>query len=332
MHLTQVYTISCVLYLRVASDALTPHRVNRHGLLDKPVKKLAPRLRSPAVETKGEFVQVIVQVRYTDSPLMCSQQPASEQRNNAVYHWQQVLADIRILADDLVDIAQPFQWSVPSPAVRTDNRAWGNPFLYSTPQTPCRRIGYSSEANSSDPMAILLGCDNYQCLPGRAPTTLTRLFSTKVSFVDLHNTRETIAPWPHHRIAQFVQPRPSGSVTAQAQYTLKAQRADPVFLIRQVPHRPEPQPQRSPGILKDGACRYRGLEITLHTVVQSPTSLPSLRMLTTRATKPIGPPKLEKILSASLLRDKSLLEFHQRSRVVFHTRLYYILGLLESSA
>ena len=263
---------------------------------------------------------------------MCSQQPAFKQRNNTIYHGQQILADMRILSDDLVDIAQSLQLPVPTPAVRTDNSAWINTILYCTPQTLCRSIGYSAKADSSDPMAILLGRDNYQRLPGRAPTPFSWLFSTKVSFINLHNAREMIPPRPHHRVAQFVQPRPCGSVTAQAQGTLQAQRADPVFLIRYVPHRPKPQPQGLPGILKHSACHYRGLQITVPAVVQSAFSLPSLIMLTTGAPKPVGPSKLEKILSASIFRVKSLFEFHQRSRVVFHTRLYYMLGLLESSA
>jgi hypothetical protein len=39
-----------------AFNVLTHHWVNCHGLLDKPVKKLAPRLRFPAIEAEGEFV------------------------------------------------------------------------------------------------------------------------------------------------------------------------------------------------------------------------------------------------------------------------------------
>jgi hypothetical protein len=105
-----------------------------------------------------------------------------------------------------------------------------------------------------------------------------------------------------------------------------------VFLICYVPHCPEPQAQWLPGILKYRTCRDRGLKITVPAVVQSAFSLPSLTMLTTWTPKPIGPSKSEKILPASLFGVKSLFKFHQRSRVVFHTRLYYMLGLLESSA
>jgi len=263
---------------------------------------------------------------------MCSQQPAFKQRNNTIYHGQQVLANMRILSDDLVDIAQSLQLPVPTPTVRTNNSAWVNTILYCTPQALCRSIGYSAKADSSDPMAILLGRDNDQRLASRAPTPFSWLFSTKVRFINLHNARETVPPWPHHRVAKFVQPRPCGSVTAQSQSTLQTQRADPMFLIRYVPHCLEPQTQGLPGILKHGTGRYRGLKITVPAVVQSPFSLPSLTMLTTRTPKPIGPSKLEKILMASLFRAKSLFEFHHRSRVVFHTRLYYMLGLLESSA
>ncbi len=66
MHLTQVYTISCVLCIYVSMlDSRSWQRVNRCGLLNNPIKKLTSRPRSPAVETEGELVQVVIQVRYT---------------------------------------------------------------------------------------------------------------------------------------------------------------------------------------------------------------------------------------------------------------------------
>lgn len=107
------------------------------------------------------------------------------------------------------------------------------------------------------------------------------LLSTEVRFIDFYNARETVLPKPYHGVAQFVQPRPRGSVTAQAQGPLQAQCADPVFLVRYVPHCPEPQKQWFARILEDSACLYRSLGVTVLAMVQSSLSLPRVLVLAT---------------------------------------------------
>ena len=173
---------------------------------------------------------------------------------------------------------------------------------------------------------------HYKRLPCSAPTTLASLFSTDIKFIHLHSPRETVSPWPHHSKTQLVQPNPSGPVTAQAQYSLNIKCAYSVFLIRYIPHRAEPQLQRFSRILKNRPCGHRGLKITFPAMIQSPSCLPCLLMATTGANKPVWPAKLEKVLLACLLRGKSVFKFHECSRVIFHTRKYYMLGSLESSA
>jgi len=53
-------------------------------------------------------------------------------------------------------------------------------------------------------------------------------------------------------------PSPSRPVTLQPQDPLQTEGAGTVFLGSYPPHRPEPQPQGTPGILKDCSRRDRG--------------------------------------------------------------------------
>ena len=333
MHLTQVYTISCALCFCVSVlNSRSRQRFNCCGLLYNPIKKLAPGARCSAVKTEGELVQVIIQVRYTHGSLMRSQQPPFEQRYNSVYQWQQILTNVGVLPDDLVGISQALQLAVPTPAIGSHNSAWLDTLLDSSFQTLCRGIDHSAKADSPDAVTVLLGCDNDQCLARCTTATFTWLLSTNVRFIDFYNARETVSPRPYHGVAQFVQPRPRGSVTAQAQGPLQAQRADSVFLVRYVPHCPKPQQQWFACVLEDSTCRYRSLEVTVLAMVQSSLSLPSVLVLATGTAKTIRPSKSKKVVSTRLIGAKSLFKFHQCSRVIFHARLYYMLGSLESSA
>jgi hypothetical protein len=331
--LTQVCTISCVLCPWVDSPNNSgPQRINGHSLLHKSVEKFTSRPRSPAIETKSEFVQVIVQVRYSNSPLMGSQQPAFKQGDNPIDQWQKILADVGISSGNLMDIAKSFQRCISTPVIRTYNAAWLNILLDRTSQTFRRGIGYSTKTDSSNPIPVLLSRYDHKRLACSAPTTLASLFSTDIKFIHLHSPRETVSPWPYHSKTQLVQPNPSGPVTAQAQYSLNIKCAYSVFLIRYIPHRAEPQLQRFSRILKNRPCGHRGLKITFPAMIQSPFCLPCLLMATTGANKPLWPAMLEKILLACLLRGKSVFKFQECSRVIFHTRKYYMLGSLESSA
>jgi hypothetical protein len=331
--LTQVHTISCVLGFYVSVlNSKSRQRINRCCLLYNSIEKLTSRPRSPAVETEGELVKVVIQVRYTHGSLMRSQQPALEKRNNSVYQRQQILTDVGFLTNDLVVISQALQLAVATPAIRSHHSGWLDTILDRCFQTLCRGIEYSVEADSPDAVPVLLGYDKHQCLARRTTATFPWLLSTKVRFIDFYSARETVSPRPYHGGAQFVQPCPRGSVTTKAQGPLQAQRAHSVFLVRYVPHSPEPQQQRFARILEDGTCCDRSLEVTVLAMVQISLSLPRVLVLATGAAKTIRPSKLKKIVSTRLIGIKSLFKLHQCSRVIFHIRLYYMLGSLESSA
>jgi len=231
-----------------------------------------------------------------------------------------------------MDIAQSLQLRIAPPIVCSHNRTGFNALLDSRFQAIRRCIHYSSEADSSKPIAVLLSCNNHQGFACCSTTTFARPFPSNIRFVDLYDSRKTITPWSHHGMTKFMQPRPSRSVAAKAQNTLQPQGAYSLFLIRDIPNGPKPQLKRFSRILKYGSCCYRGLKMAFFTFVKPFSYLPSFVMATARAAKSIGPTKAIKIVSAGLFSAKSLLKFHQSSRIIFHARKYYILGLSESNA
>src|ERR1019366_2010829 len=60
------------------------------SLLDEAKKQLAATAGSAAVETERELVEIIIQVFETDCPLMGTQQPALEQRDDPLDPWQRI--------------------------------------------------------------------------------------------------------------------------------------------------------------------------------------------------------------------------------------------------
>ena len=83
------------------------------GLLREAVEQLPPPARGPAVEPERELVQVGVQVRHRDTPLMDAQQPPLEQGRDPVDARQQVLPNLGFLTDDLVGVAERVELAVP---------------------------------------------------------------------------------------------------------------------------------------------------------------------------------------------------------------------------
>ena len=333
MHLTQVYTTSCVLTLKqVAADAPASNRVDRYSLLNEAVKKLSPGPRSSAVETKCKLVKIIVQVRQLDSSLMGAQQPALEQGHNSICQGQEVLTNVRLLSGNMMSISQSLQLRISYPVVCAYNRTGLHAFLDSRLQTLGRCIWNLFETDSSNVLVVLLGSNNDQGFACCSSTPFARPFPSNISLIHLYDSRKTITSWSHHSMTKFVQPRPCRSIASQAQDTLQAQGADTLFLIRDIPNGSKPQLQWFSRILEYGSCCYRGLKMTILAFIKFLSNLPSLMMPTARTTKSIRPTKAIKVVSTGLFCAKLLLKFHQSLGIIFHTRQYYILGLPESSA
>jgi hypothetical protein len=97
-----------------------------------------------------------------------------------------------------------------------------------------------------------------------------------------------------------------------------------MFLIRHVPHSPEPNVQWFSRILKDRAGCHRSLQAALLAVEQSTGRSPTRAGLTGRTQKTIRPPKCYQVLYAGLFACKPTLKLHNGPRIVFHPRILHI--------
>jgi hypothetical protein len=106
-----------------------------------------------------------------------------------------------------VDVAVSLDAGIAPPPVRVDHAAGGDGIQDERVQTFRRSIRDQTKADSPDAPAILL-----------------RSHYNQIALVNFNLARQKIAPRPHHRAPQFVQPSPGGLVLLQAQHTLQYKR------------------------------------------------------------------------------------------------------------
>ncbi len=118
-------------------------RLGGDGLLDEAEEQLPTVARTSAVESKRELVQVVVEMRLRHRPLMGAEQPAFEQRDDAVHPWK--LGDrqvgVALKQRDAMPIAVCFQAVVPMPAVGVHHTAGLDGLLDEGPEAVGRTIG-----------------------------------------------------------------------------------------------------------------------------------------------------------------------------------------------
>ena len=265
-------------------------------------------------------------MRSTNRPLMRSQQPSFQQRSCSMSQGQQVFSGFSGFSDHSMDISQGSQLPIASPVIRAHHAARFHGFLDRLGETLCRGIGQATQSNSPEMPFFFLGCDHHQSLSLRAATTLTRLFTTNVGFINLNDTGQTVTARPYHGYPKFLQPYPGGFIPWQSQNPLKPQRTDTIFLAGNMPNSPKPQPQWFPGVLEDGSRGDRDLIIALATAIQTSLGCPGFVTAASWTTKPLRPPHLKQISTAVLFRRKPLFEFKDGSGIIFncHQPLYYI--------
>src|ERR1019366_7248559 len=133
--------------------------------------------------------------------------------------------------------------------------------------------------------------------------------------VHFHPANQPIATGSNHRAPQFVQPRPSGSITAESEDPLQAQGAGAVLLACHKPHRPKPDGEGLSRILEHGARRHGRLTVAARTLEQGGTNGPRLATSATWTPKPLRPPQLKEVLATTFFRREPGLELLQISRV-----------------
>ena len=222
-----------------------------------------------------------------DRPLVRSQQPAL-QRN-------------RLVHSDACS-RRPFRKTMPQRLVAQPAVLAGSP----TPVASAMRMRPSPEPLSSY-------CN--QRLTLGLPAANALFLSAPVSLIDLDYAGQPLPPWS--TIARLSLCTPSGLVTAQSQNAL-----DPVLLRDDVPHRPEPEPQR---LAKIAGALPPAAGALNHTL-RRPGPL-----MAARTAESVRPAQGEQIVATGFFGGETRLELKQIARVILHEATYYILGSPESS-
>src|SRR3989475_2807180 len=292
-----------------------------YRLLSQPEEELAATSRSASVESKGELLQVVIEVLVTDRPLMGPDQPPFEQRYHKVNPGHQFGRRFLLAAKESnrMSVALLVQRLVSEPPVRVDHAAGFHRVLDEGNQTLGRGIGNRPQTNASDTPPLFLSRHHNQGFLFGLPTAHTFLQSAQVGFIYLHAAGQPIPPRPDHRPTQLMEPCPGLLVTSQPQHPLQTQGAGAIFLGGHPPHSPKPRRQGAPRILEDRSGCHRGLMTAPRTLQEHPAQGPILFTPAARTPKPIGPAQVEKILPTSLLRGKTGFELRKVPRVIFHS-------------
>ena len=180
-------------------------------------------------------------------------------------------------------------------------------------------VGNATHANSAASASSNLHRDGHDGLLNRLTPPHVGLRSADVSLVHLDFSIEFVPSGPHHRTPQFVQPSPRGLVTAQPQNALQAQRTNPEFLGRDVPHCQEPRPQWRTRALEDRASRRRGLTLARDAAELTTNCLPRRRAPAPRTTETIGPTNPLQILDTGGLGREPAVKLLESPRIVHAT-------------
>ena len=138
------------------------------------------------------------------------------------------------------------------------------------------------------------------CFPPRN----ANLPAAHIGFVDLDLAIQKLSARSNHGPAQLMEPCPSRLITAQAEYSLNPKRTDAVLLIRHIPHRLEPKPQRFPRTLEDRPRGRRRLTLASRTSLLAPGRHPRLGSPAGRTPKP-GRPTVVTNQSSSSMYNRS---------------------------
>ena len=169
-----------------------------------------------------------------------------------------------------------------------DPRAGSDGFLNKGNQAGGGHVLDSSQPDTPDTTPILLRSDYHDALGLRLSSGHALFGATDIGLIHLDCTTQLIPTGADHRSPQLVQPRPGGAVV-DAEDPLEAEGADPVLLVRHVPHGCEPGRQRRSSQVEDGARRHRCRMPAVRATSQTITSLPGGSTTAARAGEPIAP-------------------------------------------
>jgi len=263
-------------------------------------------------------------MRNLHTTLVSPQQPAFQQRHNAIYPWQQILPEVTIISNNLMRVAYGGQTFITVPSISTHGTPRIDTITNSSLQAWPRRICYALKANSPNLVTRYIYHNNNQCLPCSSSASFPGFRTSDVGFIDFYSPGKTIPSRAHHGTPEFMQPTPGRMITAHTKHPLQSKRIRSIFLTCQMPDSPKPQSQGLFGILKNRICNNRSLKATLSTMQQSSFCPPRLSVSTMGTLKSFRPSNLKQVFAACLLRVKLFFKFQQCFWIVLHEGELYI--------
>ncbi len=205
---------------------------------------------------------------------------------------------------------------VGSPAVGSNRRTWAYGRLDERNEALGRYVSDTRHADTTGaPPADFSGHrDNrfFLCFA----TDNASLMAANVGFVNLNIALQKVSARANHGAAKLMKPRPSRLVAAKAKDPLHPQGTDPMLLIRHVPHRLEPEPQRLPRSLENRPRRRRCLAIASTASKLAPGRRPCHRRPAGRTAETFRPTNTPKIIRTGGLGRKPLIELLKRAWIV----------------
>src|SRR6266508_6639350 len=317
---------------RCGDEGLVRARRGLQRACEQAVEAQADAARGSAVEAEHELVEVGVELFVIDAALVGSEQPALEQRGDAVAGGQLAVRGLAVArlveADLLVPVAGGGEAVVAVPAVGLKDRlaepvvfvgeAGGDVPLYE----PGQRVG----ADVRDPFEscaakahrlVLFDRDRDDRLVRLTAPLRASAGPADVALVELDHAVEQAARRAH-RAPQLVQHRPRRLIRAEPEPTLQIERADTALLAGYEPDGAQPHPERHPAIGKQRARTERHLGPArraappLRPRRDQPTTPPAAP----RAHKPLRPAQPLKVSRAARLVHKPALELTPLTRVL----------------
>jgi len=287
-------------------------------LLEKSSEELAPVARPPAVEPKGELVEVEVEMPHRLASLVGAQQPPFQEPGDQVDARQKLMGLLPAAGDvaDRVGVALASEPDVAAPRVRVDRGSWSHDTFDEALEAGLGGIADGCQADAADPRPPGLSSDPDQAFRIRlAADTAFRLASDE-GLIHLHGPAQPITTGRNHCPTKLVQPRPGGLVTPEAQLLLKGDSVHAGAGAGHQPGRPKPDPERRLGVVEDSARRQRRLVAAGGALHQSSLAhRPALASAARRTGEAIRPAQAPEVATALRFGREPSLEVLEARRV-----------------
>ena len=312
-----------------AREPLVWHGFLLHRLLEESVEQEAASLGSAAVEAEGELVQIVIELGGADSPMVNPQPPPIKETCHPMNSGHDDVGWVAAGGNGLrlVVKADARKCVVGSPAIGSDRRSRAHRRLDEGHEALAGDVLDTRHADTAGAAPADFGGNRDNRFLFCFPPRNANFPAAQVGFIDFDLAIQKVSARSNHGSAQLVELCPSRLKTAQAENSLHPQRTETMLLVRHIPHRLKPKPQRLPRSLEDRPRGGRGLTLASRTSQLAPGRHPRHGLPAGRTPETLRPTHAPKEIRTAGLRREPLVEFLERTWVVNSTNgMYCILG------